>query len=182
MPLMSDHISKLEKHANLEVSIIRKTKIHKVLKAIVKLNSIPKDEEFHFKRRSMDILSQWKNVLESDAQAGGADDSSKEKETKPKTNGVHRQEDKAEADRTEVENAAAKEETPLNAEEEKDSNNAEESKDEPMPDAEPEATEKTQAPEPVQEPEPETTTAAAPLSVETKPTEEKSESAVDATA
>ena len=66
MAVMSDYITKLEAHADLEVSIIRATKINKVLKAIVKLDSIPKDEEYQFRRRSTDILAKWKNRLQSD--------------------------------------------------------------------------------------------------------------------
>ena len=63
---MSIYFTKLEARAdNLEVSIIRTTKINKVLKAILKLNSmIPKDEEYQFRRRSIDILSKWKSLVE----------------------------------------------------------------------------------------------------------------------
>jgi hypothetical protein len=66
MAMMSIYFTKLEARAdNLEVSIIRTTKINKVLKAILKLNSmIPKDEEYQFRRRSFDILSKWKSLVE----------------------------------------------------------------------------------------------------------------------
>ena len=61
---MSACFTRLEAHAdNLEVSIIRVTKINKVLKAILKLDSIPKDEEYQFRRRSFDILTKWKKSL-----------------------------------------------------------------------------------------------------------------------
>lgn len=63
---MATFFDKLEKYTDLEVSIIRTTKINKVLKMIVRLNSIPRDEDFKFRRRAMDILSSWKNVLDSD--------------------------------------------------------------------------------------------------------------------
>ncbi|EDN06145.1 conserved hypothetical protein [Histoplasma mississippiense (nom. inval.)] len=66
MASMSNFIQKLESYADLEVSIIRTTKINKVLKAIIKLNSIPKDEEFNFRRRSINILNKWTTLLDSD--------------------------------------------------------------------------------------------------------------------
>ena len=73
MTTMSGHFENLEQYANLEASIIRTTKINKVLKGIVKLNSIPKDEEFNFKKRSTELLSQWNKVLnaEEGPSAGG---------------------------------------------------------------------------------------------------------------
>ncbi|KAJ5566232.1 hypothetical protein N7535_007870 [Penicillium sp. DV-2018c] len=78
---MAPYFDKLDKHADLEVSIIRSTKINKVLKMIVKLNSIPRDEEFNFRHRAMNILCNWKNVLDADT-PGSAD-----KEEKPAVNG-----------------------------------------------------------------------------------------------
>ncbi|KAK4994104.1 hypothetical protein LTR66_005789 [Elasticomyces elasticus] len=66
MASMSDFFSQLEGYSDLEASIIRTTKIHKVLKAIVKLNSIPKDEELGFKKRSYAILDSWSKVLDQD--------------------------------------------------------------------------------------------------------------------
>jgi len=50
----------------LEGSIIRTTKIHKVLRAIIKLSSIPRDEEFQFKKRSHDLLAIWNKILASE--------------------------------------------------------------------------------------------------------------------
>lgn len=86
MDSMVGFFNKLDQHADLEVSIIRKTKIHKVLRMIVKLSSIPRDEEFHFRQRALDILSKWKNVLDSDT--AGPDDKDDEK---PKANGLHKE-------------------------------------------------------------------------------------------
>ncbi|KAK3363940.1 hypothetical protein B0T25DRAFT_513810 [Lasiosphaeria hispida] len=43
---MSTYITKLEGLPNLEVSIIKQTKIYKVLKEILKLSNIPKEEKF----------------------------------------------------------------------------------------------------------------------------------------
>ncbi|GJC92230.1 PWWP domain-containing protein [Colletotrichum higginsianum] len=63
MKMMSDYITKLESFPDLEVSIIRSTKINKVLKAILKLDSIPKEEEFNFNRRSQTLLDKWTKIL-----------------------------------------------------------------------------------------------------------------------
>jgi hypothetical protein len=87
---MSEFISKLEGYADLEVSIIRATKINKVLKAILKLTEIPKEGEFHFKDRSKSLLEKWNKILESaeqpapSATPAPADESS----AKDLTNGV----------------------------------------------------------------------------------------------
>ncbi len=63
MKSMSEFVSKLEGYADLEVSIIRATKINKVLKAILKMSSIPKEEEFNFKPRSQSLLEKWNKLL-----------------------------------------------------------------------------------------------------------------------
>jgi hypothetical protein len=63
---MSDYLSQLEAHQTLEAEVIRKTKIHKVLKAIISLESIPKEEEYAFKRRSNDLLRSWGDALSAD--------------------------------------------------------------------------------------------------------------------
>ena len=83
---MSIHLGKLEEHPDLEGSIIRATKIHKVLKAMIRLASIPKDEEFHFKKRSHELLQKWNKILQEDPSASAAD----KEDSKPDahTNGV----------------------------------------------------------------------------------------------
>ncbi|KAK5172218.1 uncharacterized protein LTR77_003856 [Saxophila tyrrhenica] len=63
---MATFFSQLEAHENLEASIIRTTKIHKVLKGIVKLSSIPKDEEYNFKKRSASLLDIWNRRMAAD--------------------------------------------------------------------------------------------------------------------
>ena len=87
MAIMSNYITKLEAHADLEVSIIRATKINKVLKAIVKLDSIPKDEEYQFRRRSTDILAKWKNRLQSDVPLPAPGPAEAESDVPPPTPG-----------------------------------------------------------------------------------------------
>jgi hypothetical protein len=81
---MAEFFGQLEKYDNLEPSIIRTTKIHKVLKAIVKLASIPKDEEFSFKKRSADLLEIWNKRMEGE---GEAVPKSAVDEKAPETNG-----------------------------------------------------------------------------------------------
>lgn len=66
MKQMSEFVTKLEGYAELEVAIIRATKINKVLKAILKLPVIPKEEEFNFKPRSQSLLDKWNKLLNSD--------------------------------------------------------------------------------------------------------------------
>lgn len=69
MKQMAEFVTKLEGYADLEVSIIRTTKINKVLKAILKLPVIPKEEEFKFKPRSQTLLDKWNKLLASDTPA-----------------------------------------------------------------------------------------------------------------
>ncbi|KAK4158130.1 hypothetical protein C8A00DRAFT_28842 [Chaetomidium leptoderma] len=66
MKLMSDYITKLEAFPDLEVSIIRATKINKVLKNILKLDNIPKEDELKFKARSQVLLDKWNKLLTVD--------------------------------------------------------------------------------------------------------------------
>jgi len=74
MKPMAEHFRALEGFKDLEVDMIRSTKIHKVLKAIIKLNSIPKDEEYRFKERSIEILDIWQKAMASSDGSGGAGD------------------------------------------------------------------------------------------------------------
>ncbi|KAJ5291099.1 hypothetical protein N7478_000350 [Penicillium angulare] len=145
MATMATYFDKLEKHADLEVAIIRSTKINKVLKMIVKLNSIPRDEEFNFRSRSMGILSSWKNVLDGDAPAASTD-----KEDKPAANGA-------------LKDGDSPEEPKIETEEEKESENKP-TDDTPMPDAD---SEKPEAPDTEEAPKEE--------NEDEKATEEKSE-------
>jgi hypothetical protein len=87
---MSEFIVVLEKFGDLEVSIIRATKINKVLKAILKLDAIPREEEFQFKKRSQALLDRWNKLLASDASANGVNGTSESRgETKKaESNGV----------------------------------------------------------------------------------------------
>ncbi|KAI9044571.1 PWWP domain protein [Aspergillus affinis] len=172
MTTMSGYFTKLENYGDLEVAIIRATKINKVLKMIVKLSSIPRDEEFQFRRRAMDLLSKWKTVLDADTPAGVTDE--KDKDDRLKANGVNK-EDSVDTP-TKADTEGEKEDEP------KSKQDTAEPQDEPMTDAD--AAEKSEAPEPAKEEsdKPVTKDDAATAdktneekSTEEKPTEEKSE-------
>lgn len=96
MKSMSDYVGMLENFAELEVSIIRTTKINKVLKAILKLDSIPLEPEFEFKKRSQSLLDKWNKLMASDGPAtangvnGASDGQTDEKKDAP--NGVQDEE------------------------------------------------------------------------------------------
>lgn len=89
MPQMASYIKKLEAYgSDLEVVIIRNTKVNKVLKGIAKLNTIPKDEEYHFRERSVKLLGEWNVLLGAEpAEAEKKDD----KNSPTTTNGVHKE-------------------------------------------------------------------------------------------
>ena len=83
MKAMSDFLSELETYPDLEASIIRKTKIHKVLKNIIKLDSIPLEGEFKFKDRSRELLSKWNEILSKDPSGGAAAEQDDKADEKP---------------------------------------------------------------------------------------------------
>lgn len=70
---MAAHFDSLEEYKTLEPEVIKTTKIHKVLKAIIRLNSIPKDDEYKFKSRSQDLLTEWNKTLAADVGADTED-------------------------------------------------------------------------------------------------------------
>lgn len=65
---MADFFTQLEAHKDLEPTIIRKTKIHKVLKNIRRLDFIPQEEKYRFKARSADLLDHWNVGLSGSAE------------------------------------------------------------------------------------------------------------------
>lgn len=109
MKTMSDYIAKLEHLPDLEVSIIRATKINKVLKAILKMDNIPKESEFKFKSRSQALLDQWNKILAQDEPSHGVNGTAKP------TNGTT---DAKEKEKTETSPEAEKPETDKGAEKE----------------------------------------------------------------
>jgi hypothetical protein len=120
MQSMSDYLGKLEGFPDLEASIIRKTKINKVLKAILKLGDIPKESELQFKPRSQTLLDKWNKILAAEPAPaesapaansvnGTSGDAAGSKEAKSPFDGVNGE---AEASKdTEEEKSDAKEDT-----------------------------------------------------------------------
>ena len=118
MKQMSDFLTLLENMNDLEVSIIRATKINKVLKAIMKLGAIPREEEFKFKSRSQTLLDKWNKLMAVDsapasaaAAANGVNGESHEEEKKGESNGVKPAADEPETTESKVALASATEDT-----------------------------------------------------------------------
>ncbi|KAF1932440.1 uncharacterized protein M421DRAFT_54499 [Didymella exigua CBS 183.55] len=105
MTSMADYLKQLEQHEDLEADIIKKTKVHKVLKAIIKLDNIPKEEVHSFKSRSTELLSKWNGALAT------ADRESAEKTTPAATNGVKADDEKSESAKADTPAVEKKEET-----------------------------------------------------------------------
>lgn len=121
MQNMSDYLAKLEGFPDLEASIIRATKINKVLKAMLKISDIPKETEHNFKPRSQTLLDKWNKILAAEASAAGSatpangvngasEDAAAPKETKESTNGVNGDAEAAK-ETAKKEEAESKEET-----------------------------------------------------------------------
>ncbi|KAF2099640.1 hypothetical protein NA57DRAFT_75143 [Rhizodiscina lignyota] len=99
MDSMNDYFNQLEACLDLEVHIIRATKINKVLKAILKLDTIPKDDEYKFKDRSNVMLNNWNKVLAATGAADGdaaAETPTTTEAPKPLMNGASHDEEKSE--------------------------------------------------------------------------------------
>jgi len=73
----------------VEVSIIRETKINKVLKMITKLGTIPADEKYHIRERAVALLGKVNHILENAPPEEEKEISAKdEKREEEKTNGA----------------------------------------------------------------------------------------------
>lgn len=142
MQIMSDYITKLEGFADLEVSIIRATKINKVLKAILKLEHIPKEDEFKFKPRSQVLLDKWNKLLAVDGTpaapaAGTANGTGAASKGAAKPNGVKGKSEAAEPAKAKEEEAKeeAKEESKEGPKQEPKKKTEEAAKSEKAPEA-----------------------------------------------
>ena len=150
---MSDFLHELEEYPDLEGSIIRVTKIHKVLKQILKLNSIPLEEEFHFKDRSRDLLAKWNETLSNDPTSSGDKEDGKDAEEPktpglPATNGESSKPTATEKEKPEdAEKAAAPEVKPAEKLENKIGTTSEGAKEAEEPKAEEKVQEKTETAE-----------------------------------
>lgn len=110
MASMSDFLTQLENYTNLEPSIIRGTKIYKVLRGIIKLSFIPKEEEYQFKKRSNDLLASWHEALGSKGDDKEDEKAEEKPEEKPeqKENGEKNENADADAGKTETTELAAR--------------------------------------------------------------------------
>lgn len=129
--VLSDYLVKLEQFPDLETEIIRATKINKVLKAMLKLDSIPKEEEFNFKPRSQALLEKWNKLLQEEGPTSAAPEETNgvnghseapvKEETKTAANGVVKAETEdsdTKAEATEESKAEVKEQEKKDAKEE----------------------------------------------------------------
>jgi hypothetical protein len=66
MPNMNIRLGQLESYGDIEASIIKSTSISKILRSVTKPASIPKDEEFRFKKRSARLLKIYTKRMEGD--------------------------------------------------------------------------------------------------------------------
>lgn len=71
MPQMNENLSQLETYPDLETSIIKATKINKVLKGVLKLADIPREEDFSFKTRCTELLGKWNTTMSAEDSAPG---------------------------------------------------------------------------------------------------------------
>lgn len=133
MANMADYLKQLEAYEDLEAEIIKKTKVHKVLKAIIKLDNIPQEEQHNFKTRSSELLGKWNAALAS------ADGESAEKTTPAATNGVKADDEKSESAKAETPAVEKKEEAKEEAKEETKVEPTEEAKVEPVAETKDEA-------------------------------------------
>ncbi|KAK9366924.1 hypothetical protein V1509DRAFT_654366 [Lipomyces kononenkoae] len=83
MDTMDKFFTKLENFQGLEISIIRNTKINKVLKGIHKLNEIPLDDTYKFRERSQKMLEIWNHMFEGISSPAPAETSPKTAEILP---------------------------------------------------------------------------------------------------
>jgi hypothetical protein len=66
--LMSAYLKMVKEFKSPSPSVIRATKINKVLKRIRRLGEIPGDSKFHFKERAASLLGKWAGILKKEEQ------------------------------------------------------------------------------------------------------------------
>lgn len=119
MPAMAEFFTRLENFTEMDASILRATRIHKLPKAIMRLETIPREEEFDFKTRSAGLLDKWNKILAdappAEGASGGVNGAGEAKESNDAKTGANGTE-KAETKDTPVEETEAKEESNGDAE------------------------------------------------------------------
>ncbi|KAA8908162.1 hypothetical protein TRICI_004816 [Trichomonascus ciferrii] len=78
LPQLSAHIKTLEVNPDLEISIIRKFKVNKVLKQLLKIDDIPADGFHRFRERAEKLLIRWSTVKETGESSLGSADTTRE--------------------------------------------------------------------------------------------------------
>jgi hypothetical protein len=68
MPETNEKLTQLECYPDLEVSILKATKINKVLKGILKLSDIPREDEFRIKSRCSELSAKWTLTIQAAAE------------------------------------------------------------------------------------------------------------------
>lgn len=87
MAQMATFFDALEKHQDIDGDVLKNTRVHKVLKGILKLGNIPSEDLYKFKERSTKLLEKWIPLLDeadaptSDNKGGKVDE--KDEEEKP---------------------------------------------------------------------------------------------------
>jgi hypothetical protein len=87
MKSMAEYMSMLENMPKLEAVVIKETRIYKVMKQIIKMSSIPHEEEYNFKSRSQKLLDGWNKTLASDESSANGVNGTKESPAEEKPNG-----------------------------------------------------------------------------------------------
>jgi len=103
MQFMSEFFTRLERFTEMDASILRATRIYKVPRAILRMESIPREEEFNFKSRSQGLLDQWNKLLAAEPApveggSNGVNGKEEKKAVKPESNGADEKAEKASAD------------------------------------------------------------------------------------
>ena len=91
---MSSFLEKVEGYPEIEGGILRATKVHKVLKAMIKLDSIPMDDTYKFTERSQKLLAKWNKVLADDTTGDKEPDKKADSEEKVVDKSIEEPKDK----------------------------------------------------------------------------------------
>ena len=100
-------MTRLEEFMEMDASILRATRIYKLPKAIIRLEAIPREDEFKFKSRSNGLLEKWNKILAdapptegAPAGVNGSEETKDKNDTKTGANGTAKTELKATLEET----------------------------------------------------------------------------------
>ena len=63
MPDVNRLFETIEAKGNLTTTVLLQMKIHKVMKAVAKLENIPRDDEFKLRERARAMYERWRDML-----------------------------------------------------------------------------------------------------------------------